>query len=484
MNVTRPPTPVVTGQVLTPQSSATSPYGPRLRSAGTQNTTTDANQGSPNAPRRTIATPPPQVTPAEFQAAFRGMNQNLDDLNKQFNETLIAFDKNTTHMHQQLESKLQVSVTDVAKASHAHSLAPKTYTGHKFENVTSFVNYFKRYCLLSKFNNEESITMLSVYLQGPALIWYESKYGSPDTHTTVNVASILKELETKFGPSNLTFMDVETLLDRPQRPDEGFESFLADILERFALCSLPQQDEFKYFFKNTLPQYRRTLLAKDIRTVPRAAEAIRREIQIRSMTGGLGESNQALATKLDDLQSTLNNLTSTIPKQIASMTAAIEEDKPAEHSRKYKQPPSPCPRCQGDHWLSHCNVPKGQNQNKSQQKPTCSYCGKTGHNYEKCYARLNSEKNKPANDKAPQCNFCGLFGHVYDKCRKRQQTASNVHDAVASTLQCPYCGVFGHAMLLCGLRQAHINGPSNTNNAQLGQMTSPPTMTSANTPNQ
>lgn len=40
----------------------------------------------------------PQVTTADFQAAFRNMNTNLEDLNRHFNELFVDFDKSSTIM--------------------------------------------------------------------------------------------------------------------------------------------------------------------------------------------------------------------------------------------------------------------------------------------------------------------------------------------------------------------------------------------------
>ena len=111
--------------------------------------------------------------------------------------------------------------------------------------------------------------MLSVFLEGPALAWYESHYGNEDAHTRVELDQLLIQLEEQFGSNKQTFIDVETLLDRPQRPGESFDLHCG---------SLTDHDEFKYFFKNVLQQYRRPLLVKDIQTVQTAAEVIRKEI--------------------------------------------------------------------------------------------------------------------------------------------------------------------------------------------------------------
>lgn len=73
--------------------------------------------------------------------------------------------------------------------------------------------------MLGKFNNEESIAILSSFLKGHALTWYKSHYDVGNAHTRNTLNMILAAIEQQFGSGKLSFIDIESLLDRPQRRD-------------------------------------------------------------------------------------------------------------------------------------------------------------------------------------------------------------------------------------------------------------------------
>jgi hypothetical protein len=348
-----------------------------------------------------------------------------------------------------LAEQLKNTVSDVAKATQAQALKPQNYTGSKYENVKDFTQNYKRYCMLGKFNNEESIAILSSFLKSNALTWFKSQYNMSTAHLYNTIDMILEHLETEFGPNKLSFLDVESLLDRPQRRNEDFDTFFTDMCERIEICQIPANEQIKYLFKNVLPEYKRSILNRHTDNIHEAANSIRREMQIRAMTR---ENSNDITSRLDEMQNKMENVLLNVTKQVATLSNTPPSDTNKETDTKTK-PPSPCPRCNGDHWLRNCPLKKQATQ--ANKDVTCDYCDRPYHKAKDCRKRQYDMKQRSANGDTTQCSYCGLKKHIYENCRQRLKDYAQP-DRTMANITCPYCGNKGHPEILCKVREMHL----------------------------
>jgi hypothetical protein len=423
----------------------------------------------PRAPRDD--TIPPRA-PRDIDDVVRGIHNKVDDIRREVQTKLDMLNVTQTELHDNMAAQVNNQLANAAKASHAYNLAPKIFGGTKYENVNQFITQYKRYNLLCKYTNAEALTMLTCFLKGAALTWYTERY--PDVHENdiVDIDTVLRQLGNNFGPNRLNFMEQEALLDRYQGQDESFDSFFSDITSRFSLCDLPEAEKFKIFYKAILPKYRRCILRQDVDNIREAADLIKREIQIESMTG---DPNSELTTKLDTIQATLRDIMQPKLREIATIE---ESETPPNTKRKQtynnRKPPSPCPICGENHWRSDCKQNNSANTRTNQR---CGYCSKLGHSINDCYSKQNAERRN--SQVTLRCAFCGRLGHEFSKCRSRLgSNGSQSHQGrPIQSIVCPYCSVSGHCFMECALRQAHMSG-------QAQATTQPNTTTSMGTSGQ
>lgn len=91
--------------------------------------------------------------------------------------------------------------------------------------------------MLSKFNNEEGIAILSSFLQGNAETWFKARYDINTAHTRNTLEMIIGQLEEHFGAAKLSFIDIESMLNRPQRCNEDFDAFFSEMCKREQKCA-------------------------------------------------------------------------------------------------------------------------------------------------------------------------------------------------------------------------------------------------------
>jgi len=316
---------------------------------------------------------------------------------------------------------------------------PNTFSGLISENIDTFIKKYNRAAGINGWSDEEKIKFLPLYLEGPALTFYDNNESNLINNTKWD--DLEKKLESEFKPTAQLDM-LKLLLQKRRQLDE--EQTINYVNEVESLCkrinpSMPETELIHTIMKGLKPNIIRHIGIMDNNTLKQLKDNIRKYDLIEFMVTGetthsqtdinnsimydqinkiteklneqlkiSNENNEKLNKKIENLE---NEKSNTYKYKISKPSNLMTQNKffnPNYANNKRKK----CEICSlSNHTTETCF--RNKNNNQTQQ---CKICFKYNHRTENCYFN-----NKPT----ITCQICDKVGHSAKTCRSINQNSKN-----------------------------------------------------------
>jgi len=308
---------------------------------------------------------------------------------------------------------------------------PNTFSGLISENIDTFIKKYNRAANINGWSDEEKIKFLPLYLEGPALTFYDNNESNLINDT--KWADLENKLESEFKPTAQLDMLKLLLQKRKQLDDEQTINYVNEIE---SLCkrinpSMPETELIHTIIKGLKPNIIRHIGVLDNNTLKQLKDNIRKYELIEFMVTGETTQSQTdiknaimydqinkITEKFNEQLKVSNDNNEKLNKKIENL---LENKKINTNKNSYFKPSN----------LMRQNNFYNQNfDNNKRQK--CEICLLSNHTTETCFRNKN-------NNQAQQCKICLKNNHRTENCYFNNK----------SSITCQICDKVGHSAKTC-----------------------------------
>lgn len=317
---------------------------------------------------------------------------------------------------------------------------PNTFSGLISENIDTFIKKYNRAAGINGWSDEEKIKFLPLYLEGPALTFFDNNESNITNET--KWADLENILESEFKPTAQLDMLKLLLQKRKQLDDEQTINYVNEVE---SLCkrinlSMSESEIIHTIMKGLKPDIIRHIGIMDNNTLKQLKDNLRKYDLIEFMVTGettqsqtgiqnsivydqinkitekfneqlkiSNENNEKLNKKIENL---LENRNSNTNKNPSFRPSNLMRHNTSFNQNYYNNKVQKCEICSlSNHTTETCF--RNRNNNQPQK---CKICFRNNHRTENCYF----------NDKPTvKCQICDNVGHSAKTCRFFNQNSKN-----------------------------------------------------------
>ena len=317
---------------------------------------------------------------------------------------------------------------------------PNTFSGLISENIDTFIKKYNRAADINGWSDEEKIKFLPLYLEGPALTFFDNNESNLTNET--KWADLENILESEFKPTAQIDMLKLLLQKRKQLDDEQTINYVNEVE---SLCkrinfSMSESEIIHTIMKGLKPNIIRHIGIMDNNTLKQLKDNLRKYDLIEFMVTGettqsqtdiqnsimydqinkitekfneqlkiSNENNEKLNKKIENL---LENKNSNTNKNPSFRPSNLMRQNTSFNQNYYNNKVQKCEICSlSNHTTEKCF--RNRNYNQPQK---CKICFRNNHRTENCYF----------NDKPTvKCQICDNVGHSAKTCRFFNQNSKN-----------------------------------------------------------
>lgn len=317
---------------------------------------------------------------------------------------------------------------------------PNTFSGLISENIDTFIKKYNRAADINGWSDEEKIKFLPLYLEGPALTFFDNNESNLTNET--KWADLENILESEFKPTAQIDMLKLLLQKRKQLDDEHTINYVNEVE---SLCkrinfSMSESEIIHTIMKGLKPNIIRHIGIMDNNTLKQLKDNLRKYDLIEFMVTGettqsqtdiqnsimydqinkitekfneqlkiSNENNEKLNKKIENL---LENKNSNTNKNPSFRPSNLMRQNTSFNQNYYNNKVQKCEICSlSNHTTEKCF--RNRNYNQPQK---CKICFRNNHRTENCYF----------NDKPTvKCQICDNVGHSAKTCRFFNQNSKN-----------------------------------------------------------
>jgi len=308
---------------------------------------------------------------------------------------------------------------------------PNTFSGLISEDIDTFIRKYNRAASINGWSDEKKIKFLPLYLEGPALTFYDNNESNLINDTKWE--DLEKKLESEFKPTAQVDMLKLLLQKRKQLDDEQTINYVNEVE---SLCkrinpTTPETELIHTIMKGLKPSIIRHIGVLDNTTLKQLKDNIRKYELIEFMvTGESTQSNTDIKNAI--MFDQINKITEKFNEQLKASNENNEKlNKKIENLLENKKS-----NMNKNNFFKPSNV-MGQNNffnqnyaNNKRQK--CEICLLSNHTTETCFRNKN-------NSQAQQCNICFKNNHRTENC----------YFNIKHPITCQICDKVGHSAKTC-----------------------------------
>jgi len=265
-------------------------------------------------PSGTISAPPPQYSAVPVQVpGVSGINVPLPvSPDQQINDGLANVNVDD-------DDVFELDNIDNIEMAEERTLMPNLFTGKVEDDADEWIRHLDRYNAYRANNEEKSLALFKVLMNGPAAVWLESL---PNTATDT-MEHMKEAFKQRFqSPQVLKFKSAKEIFSRRQGPTESVDEFYTGI-RRLARMINAQDDMVIYAL---LSGFRAPIANFVTQNKPDTVEKVMEFARMAELTtpGGSVQENQ-LADQLDDVKVEMRKFAARLDKM---STAAVSGGAP------------------------------------------------------------------------------------------------------------------------------------------------------------
>lgn len=344
------------------------------------------------------------------------------------------------------------------------------YSGMGSDDVVEWMDFYERVSQHNGWNNDMKITNIVFYLSDVAKTWFTNHETEFDTWDTLKT----RMLEIFGRPTARKILAERKLAMRIQMPDEGYTSYLEDVISLCARVNnrMTEPEKIQHILKGINEQAFNILLIRNPTTVSEIVAECQRVQECRNRRVAFGQQADSqtygptstlgslgYSFSLPDLESLIRRIIreelalrplppATTPVMTAHLQEAINQQVSSALAERLPSPPSyaavaPCLPTE-----SRYSGPCLSHSSPLPEPPFSSPAGGTAI-YTSTQNRWRSSGGRPT------CFYCGIYGHVMRNCHRRRQDQ-------ASPNRSPSPSRFAQREFRSSRRDARLQSPEPT----------------------